>query len=82
MSWRNITTLSEGVYWVGIRDWNHTLFNALIPLPKGTSYNAYLIEGQKEKALVDTVNPSFEKELEEKIRSRGSSGSGGSGGSC
>ncbi|MEM3730609.1 MAG: FprA family A-type flavoprotein [Candidatus Bathyarchaeia archaeon] len=69
MSWRKPIQISEGVYWVGVKDWNRRLFDALIPLPKGTSYNAYLITGENQKALVDTVNPGFEKELEEKIRS-------------
>lgn len=68
MSWRNIAQISEGIYWVGIRDWNRRLFDALIPLPKGTTYNAYLIIGEGKKALIDTVNPGFEKEFEEKIR--------------
>lgn len=67
MSWRNVVEISESVYWVGIRDWNRRLFDALIPLPKGTTYNAYLIVGESKKALIDTVNPGFEKELEEKI---------------
>jgi len=68
MSWRNINELSENVYWVGVRDWNRRLFDALIPLPKGTSYNAYLLVGNDKKALIDTVNPGFERELEEKVR--------------
>jgi len=68
MSWRNVVEISEDVYWVGVRDWNRRLFDALIPLPKGTTYNAYLVVGERKKALVDTVNPGFEKELEEKIR--------------
>jgi flavorubredoxin len=67
MSWRNIAKISEGIYWVGARDWNRRLFDALIPLPKGTTYNAYLVIGKDKKALIDTVNPGFEKELEEKI---------------
>lgn len=67
MNWRNIMKISENVYWVGVRDWNRRLFDALIPLPKGTSYNAYLVVGKEKKALVDTVNPGFERELEEKI---------------
>ena len=67
MSWRNVAEISESVYWVGIRDWNRRLFDALIPLPKGTTYNAYLIVGESKKALIDTVNPGFEKEWEEKI---------------
>ncbi|MBS7646674.1 FprA family A-type flavoprotein [Candidatus Bathyarchaeota archaeon] len=65
---RNILKLAENVYWIGVRDWNRRLFDALIPLPKGTSYNAYLVIGKTGKALIDTVNPGFEKELEEKIR--------------
>jgi flavorubredoxin len=68
MSWRNIAKLSEGVYWVGVRDWNRRLFDALIALPHGTTYNSYLVIGKAKKALIDTVNPGFEKEWEEKIR--------------
>lgn len=68
MNWRNIVKLHRDVYWVGSRDWNRKLFDALIPLPAGTSYNAYLIIGKSKKALIDTVNPGFERELEEKVR--------------
>lgn len=68
MNERNVVKLSENVYWVGSRDWNRRLFDALISLPKGTSYNAYLAMGKTENALIDTVNPGFEKELGEKIR--------------
>ena len=68
MDWRNVVEISKGVYWVGVRDWNRRLFDALIPLPKGTTYNAYLIVGEAKRALIDTVNPGFEKELEAKIR--------------
>lgn len=57
----------EGVYWVGVKDWNRRLFDSLIPLPNGTSYHSYLIVGDEKRALIDTVNPGFEKELEEKI---------------
>lgn len=67
MNWRNVVEISDNVHWVGVRDWNRRLFDALIPLPKGTTYNAYLIVGESKKALIDTVNPGFEKELEEKI---------------
>ncbi|MEW6003356.1 MAG: FprA family A-type flavoprotein, partial [Nitrospirota bacterium] len=59
--------ISEGVHWVGVKDWNRRIFDALIPLPHGTSYNAYLVKGKEKSALIDTVNPGFEKELEEKI---------------
>ena len=67
MNWRNIAEITKNVYWIGIRDWNRRLFDALIPLPKGTTYNAYLVIGSSKKALIDTANPGFEKELQEKI---------------
>ena len=34
------------------------MFDSLIPLPDGTSYNAYLVEGSQKTALLDTVDPS------------------------
>lgn len=55
MTGRHVVKLSEDVYWVGSRDWNRRVFDALIPLPKGTSYNAYLVLGGKENVLIDTV---------------------------
>lgn len=67
MNWRNTSKIVEDIYWVGARDWNRRMFDALIPLPNGTTYNAYLIIGSNKKALIDTVNPGFEKELEDKI---------------
>lgn len=51
--------IRPGVYWMGAVDWNRRLFDALIPLPDGTSYNAYLVQGDQKVALVDTVDPSM-----------------------
>jgi flavorubredoxin len=68
MSWRNVAEISKGVYWVGIRDWNRRIFDALVPLPRGTTYNSYLVIGNSKKVLIDTVNPGFEREHEEKVR--------------
>jgi flavorubredoxin len=63
----SIPEIARNVFWVGAKDWNRRMFDALIPLPQGTSYNAYLIKGEEKTALIDTVNPGFEKELEIKI---------------
>ncbi|MCL6471865.1 MAG: FprA family A-type flavoprotein [Firmicutes bacterium] len=49
----------EDVYWVGAVDWDRRLFDALIPLPQGTSYNSYLVRGSDKIALIDTVDPSM-----------------------
>jgi flavorubredoxin len=50
------------VYWIGAIDWNRRLFDSLIPLPDGTSYNAYLVKGSEKTALIDTVDPTKEFE--------------------
>jgi len=55
--------IKRGVYWVGAIDWDRRLFDALIPLPDGTSYNAYLIKGNKKTALIDTVDPTIKDVL-------------------
>jgi len=49
--------IKKDIYWMGAVDWDRRLFDSLIPLPDGTSYNAYLIEGTKKTVLIDTVNP-------------------------
>jgi len=51
--------IKKNVYWVGAIDWDRRLFDALIPLPDGTSYNAYLVQGSQKAALIDTVDPSM-----------------------
>jgi len=62
--------IAPNVFWVGVKHHNRRLFDGLIPLPYGTSYNAYLIVGSEKTALIDTVNPGFERELLEKISER------------
>ncbi len=49
--------IKEKVYWMGAVDWDRRLFDSLIPLPDGTTYNAYLVEGSDKTALLDTVDP-------------------------
>jgi len=51
--------IREGVYWMGAVDWDRRLFDSLIPLPDGTTYNAYLIQGSEKTALLDSVDPSM-----------------------
>ncbi len=59
--------IREKVYWMGAVDWDRRLFDSLIPLPDGTSYNAYLIEGSKKTSLLDTVDPSMADVLMEQL---------------
>jgi flavorubredoxin len=51
--------IKKNVYWAGAIDWDRRLFDALIPLPDGTSYNAYLVQGNEKVALIDTVDPTM-----------------------
>jgi len=60
-------SIAPGVFWVGVKHDNRRLFDALIPLPHGTSYNAYLVKGEQKTALIDTVNPGFEEQLLNKV---------------
>jgi flavorubredoxin len=50
--------LCSNIYSVGAIDWDARLFDRLIPLPDGTSYNAYLMRGSEKTALLDTVDPA------------------------
>lgn len=67
MSIHHIPILAENIYYVGARDPDRRLFDALIPLPQGTTYNSYLVKGSEKTALIDTVRPGFEGELESRI---------------
>jgi len=52
-----------GVVSVGAIDWDRRLFDELIPLPDGTTYNSYLVRGSEKTALIDTVDPAKTAEL-------------------
>ncbi len=51
--------IRDRISWLGAVDWDRRLFDSLIPLPDGTSYNAYLVQGSEKTALLDSVDPPF-----------------------
>ena len=59
----NSKYVSPGIYVVGAIDWDRRLFDSLIPLPDGTSYNSYLVQGSEKTALIDTVDPTMKDVL-------------------
>jgi flavorubredoxin len=59
----NPRPVTDSVQWVGAIDWDRRLFDELIPLPEGTSYNAYLVRGSQKTVLVDSVDPSMSETL-------------------
>ncbi len=59
----NARKIIDRIYWMGSVDWDRRLFDSLVPLPDGTSYNAYLIQGSDKTVLLDSVDPSMTGEL-------------------
>ena len=55
--------IRQDIYWLGAVDWDRRLFDSLIPLPDGTTYNAYLVHGSEKTALLDTVDPPMAEVL-------------------
>ncbi|MGB8952078.1 MAG: FprA family A-type flavoprotein [Candidatus Aminicenantales bacterium] len=60
--------ITESVSAVGAVDWDRRLFDSLIPLPDGTSYNAYLIRAGEKTVLIDTVDPTQTHVLFENLK--------------
>ncbi len=63
--------IKDDIYWVGAIDWDRRLFDELIPLPDGTSYNAYLVRASEKTALIDTVDLTMEHMLVERLDNLG-----------
>jgi flavorubredoxin len=59
--------VAEGVYWVGAIDWAIRNFHGYAT-GRGTTYNAYLVVGEK-VTLIDTVKAPFRQELLSRIAS-------------
>ena len=55
--------IKKDIYSVGVVDWDRRIFDELIQIPNGTSYNSYLIRGNDKTALIDTVDPTKSHEL-------------------
>lgn len=58
--------IKKGIYWVGAIDWNIRNFHGYF-IPKGTTYNAYLVMDEK-VTLFDTVKQPFRNQLVRNIR--------------
>ncbi len=60
--------IKKRVFFVGAIDWDRELFDELIPLAEGTSYNSYIVIGNEKTALIDTVDPSKVNDLLENLK--------------
>ena len=61
----------ENVFFCGLPDKNRKLFDQLVPLPQGTTYNAYVVKGSEKVALIDTMYEKLRGEFVDMIAASG-----------
>ena len=61
-----VRKVTDDLYWVGVNDHRTHLFENIHPIPKGVSYNAYLLL-DKETVLFDTVDWSVCRQMMENL---------------
>lgn len=49
--------IKNNIYYCGLNHRERKLFDELIPLPVGTTYNSYLVKGSEKTAIIDTMYP-------------------------
>ena len=63
----NPIEVTEDIFYVGVNDRTKPSFESLWPLPKGVSYNSYIIKDEK-TTLIDTVDICYSDIFMRKIR--------------
>ena len=54
--------IKENIFYAGMNDEDRLIFDELIPLDHGTSYNSYIVIGSEKTAVIDTMYPKLTKE--------------------
>ncbi len=49
--------IKNNIYYCGLNDCERKIFDELIPLEHGTSYNSYFVKGSEKNAIIDTMYP-------------------------
>lgn len=60
------TELAKNIHWVGYVDWPVRDFHGY-QTKRGSSYNAYLVQGEAKTALIDTVKAPFANNLKQHV---------------
>lgn len=63
-----VKKINDDLYWVGASDRRLALFENVYPIPRGVSYNSYLLMDEK-TVLFDTVDKTVSRQFFENIRS-------------
>lgn len=58
--------LTKDITWIGASDRKTTLFENIYPVPRGVSYNSYVVKDEK-TVLLDTVDSSVRKQFLENL---------------
>ena len=61
-----VTKVKNDMYWVGANDRRLALFENVFPIPRGVSYNAYVVLDEK-TVLLDTVDKSVSSQFFENL---------------
>lgn len=68
---KKMKEIIDGVFYCGIHDKTRKIFDQLVPLPQGTTYNSYLVRGSEKSALIDTMYQKFGGEYVDMIVASG-----------
>lgn len=63
--------IKNNVFYCGLNDTERQIFDELIPLEHGTSYNSYLVKGSEKIAIIDTMYPPFTSEYIKNLKENG-----------
>lgn len=63
--------IKNNIFYCGLNHRERKLFDELIPLPMGTTYNSYLIKASEKTVLIDTMYPAKADEYIERLEKAG-----------
>lgn len=63
--------IKNNIFYCGLNHRERKLFDELIPLPSGTTYNSYLIKASEKTVLVDTMYPPKSDEFMTRLEKAG-----------
>lgn len=61
-----VKNVTKDIYWIGASDRRMSLFENIYPIPKGVSYNSYVLMDEK-TVLLDTVDKSVSEQFFENL---------------
>ncbi len=65
---KDIVEIKKDVYWIGSLHPDLRIFDDLFPTKNGTTYNSYLVKGNRKTAVIDTVKGRFTDEFLDKVK--------------